>query len=258
MLTGRYLEGLNGSGEVVEEWTFKECLHWEFTSGGVTYVLDAATWYEIDSSWVADVETFVAGLGSSGIEWPSAEIEQDEEKYNEVAATSLGYALMDQRFVKLKGQTKVEACDLFTASAQFIHVKKRKGGSGPLSHLFAQALVSAEGFVMVPEFRQLLAERLEQAKVGYGQYSPPEVDPQKYDIVLALITTPGAKGNVVKKLPFFSKVTLRLTVTRLESMGFKVFVDPIVTQFKASTSSRKALKRATPSPADARRGVKTR
>jgi uncharacterized protein (TIGR04141 family) len=248
LLKGRYLGGLDAGGKVVEEWTFRECLHWEFTSGGVTYVLDASSWYEIDSTWISDVEAFVEGLSSSGIEWPAAETEQDEEKYNEIAAATLEYALMDQRFVKLKGQTKVEACDLFASSSHFIHVKKRKGGSGPLSHLFAQALVSAESFVMVPEFRALLAERLEESMAGYGQYSPAEVDPRKYGVVLALITTPGTKGNLLKKLPFFSKVTLRLAVTRLESMGFKVFVDPIVTQFKSAAPVKKVAKKAIAPP----------
>jgi uncharacterized protein (TIGR04141 family) len=256
LLKGRCLEGLNGSGEVVEEWTFKECLHWEFIAGGVTYVLDAGSWYEIDSGWVADVEAFVGNLVPSGIDWPAAQTEQNEDEYNDDAAAALGHALMDQRFVKLKGQTKVEACDLFAAPARFIHVKKRKGGSGPLSHLFAQALVSAEGFVMVPEFRVLLAELLEESKSGYGQFSPADVDPSKYEVVLALITTPGAKGNVVKKLPFFSKVTLRLAVTRLESMGFKVFVDPIVTQFKTTGPAKKAPKKATPSPSGAKGAAK--
>jgi uncharacterized protein (TIGR04141 family) len=247
-IRSKNLLGMNANGDVVGEWSFWECLHWEFTAEGMIYVLDAATWYEIDSNWVADVEAFAAKVGTSGIQWPPAKQKQREEHYNEEAAAALGYALMDQRFIQLEGQTKIEACDLFAAPLRFVHVKKRKGGSGPLSHLFAQALVSAESFVSVPEFRSLLAAELEGAKAGYGQYASSEVDAHKSEVVLALITTPGSKGDVLKKLPFFSKVTLKLIVTRLESMGLTVFVDPIVTQTGVSTRPGKAARKSSKSP----------
>jgi uncharacterized protein (TIGR04141 family) len=246
-LRSKTLSGLNASGEVVEEWTFWECLHWEFAEEDVTYVLDAGTWYEIDSNWVAEVESFTAELGPSGIEWPVAQPKQREEHYNQVAAAALGFALMDQRFVRLEGQTPIEACDLFAAPLRFIHVKKRKGGSGPLSHLFAQALVSAESFVSVTEFRTLLAGELEKSKAGYRRYVSPEIDAHKSEVVLALITTPGFKGDVLKQLPFFSKVTLKLLVTRLESMGLTVFVDAIVTQTGAPQRTKRGARKATKS-----------
>jgi uncharacterized protein (TIGR04141 family) len=224
------LRGIDANGEIVDEWTFFKCLHWEIADGGSIYVLDAGQWYRIEPSLVADVEAFAKDLDASGIEWPPAAVGQREDAYNEQAASLPGMALLDKHCVRLPGQSEIEVCDIFSKQRHFVHVKHRKGGSGPLSHLFAQALVSAEGFVMEPEFRRLFREELEIAHPGFGRFSPQKVDPHEYRVVLALITTPTAKGKVAEKLPFFSKVMLRLAVKRLQSMGFEVFIDAIPTQ----------------------------
>jgi uncharacterized protein (TIGR04141 family) len=224
------LQGVDANGTMVDEWTFLKCLHWETTDGGAVYVLDAGQWYRIEPTLVDDVDAFARGLGASGIEWPLATVGQREEEYNEIAASEPGLALLDQRFVKLPGQSKIEACDIFSDQRLFVHVKYRKGGSGPLSHLFGQAMVSAECFVSEPEFRRLFQEELEAAKAGFGRFSPDKVDQRQYGVVLAMITSPTATGNVAEKLPFFSKVMLRLAVKRLTSMGFDVFVDGIRSQ----------------------------
>jgi uncharacterized protein (TIGR04141 family) len=239
-----HLWGLDANDDVVDRWSFLECLHWETTDGGDVCVLDAGQWYRIEHSLSEDVEAFAESLSSSGIQWPSATMKQREENYNAAAAnSSSGLALMDQRFIKLPGQTKIEACDIFSDQRYFVHVKHRKGGSGPLSHLFAQAMVSAECFVTEPEFRKQLRETLESAQSGFGSFSPEQVDPRQYGVVLALITSPTATGNVAEKLPFFSKVTLRLAVKRLTSMGFEVYVDCIRTGMPSTTRRSVASKR---------------
>lgn len=224
------LRGIDGNGDIVDEWSFLKCLHWEVADKGAIYVLDAGQWYRVEPSLVKDVESFAKGLGASGIPWPPAAVGQREDAYNKRAASLPGMALLDKQCVRLPGKSEIEACDVFSEWRHFVHVKHRKGGSGPLSHLFAQALVSAESFVMEPEFRRLFRDELELARPGFGRFSPQKVDPHEYRVVLALITTPTATGKVAEKLPFFSQVMLRLAVRRLESMGFEVFVDAIPTQ----------------------------
>lgn len=224
------LQGIDADGGLVKEWTFFECLHWEIPDGESVCVLDAGQWYRVQPSLVGDVVEFAREIESSSIRWPDARIGQREEDYCKAAAEERGLALLDQRFVKLPGQTKIEACDLFSEERQFVHVKHRKGGSSPLSHLFAQAMVSAECFVADREFRRQLRELLGEAKEDFGRFSPDHVDSRQYSVILAMITSPTARGNVAEQLPFFSKITLRLAVRRLESMGFEVFVDAIPTR----------------------------
>jgi uncharacterized protein (TIGR04141 family) len=243
-----HLSGLDANGEVVDRWSFLECLHWETTDRGAVCVLDAGQWYRIEPSLSEDVEAFARGLKPSGIQWPAATLKQREEDYCVIAtASDNGLALMDQRLIKLPGQSGIEACDVFSDEYRFVHIKHRKGGSKPLSHLFAQAMVSAECFVTEPEFRKLLEQELESARAGFGRFSPEHVKSSDYSVVLALITSPTATGNVAEKLPFFSKVTLRLAVKHLTSMGFEVFVDGIKTQMasaakKEPVTSRKQQK----------------
>lgn len=229
------LQGIDGNGGLVKEWTFFECLHWEVPDGDSVCVLDAGQWYRVQPSLVGDVTEFAREIESSSIDWPKAKVGQREEDYCKAAAEERGLALLDQRFVKLPGQTKIEACDLFSGKRQFVHVKHRKGGSGPLSHLFAQAMVSAECFVLDSEFRRQLRELLGEAKEGFERFSPDQVDSRQYSVVLAMITSPTARGDVAKKLPFFSKIMLRLAVRRLESMGFEVYVDAIPTTIASPT-----------------------
>jgi uncharacterized protein (TIGR04141 family) len=243
------IRGIDPEGNAVDEWSFYRCLHWETEEEARLYVLDGGRWYEIDQDLAGSIEEFAVGLKSSGIDWPKAKEGQSEGDYNEFAAKQLGIARVDKRLVKLPGRSPIEPCDLFTEQRHLVHVKHRKGGSGPLSHLYAQAIVSAECFVSIPEFREGFKERLEEAKPGYGEYSPPEgVSSADYSIVLALIATPAAsRGSVAKKLPFFSKVMLRAAVRRLEAMGFTVYLDAI------STVAKRKLPAPAPAPTKTRK-----
>ena len=42
------LQGFDANGEMVDEWTFLKCLHWEIGEGDAVYVLDAGQWYRIE------------------------------------------------------------------------------------------------------------------------------------------------------------------------------------------------------------------
>jgi uncharacterized protein (TIGR04141 family) len=99
-----------------------------------------------------------------------------------------------------------------------------------LSHLFGQASVSAECLVSEPVFREELRSKLNAEKSGWEDLIGEPVDARDFQIVLALITAPGATGRAATALPFFSKVFLRQTVRRLQAMGFAVYVDEVATE----------------------------
>lgn len=256
------LRGIDSNGEIAEEWTFWDCLHWEFPEQGATFVLDGGRWYRIDASLTGEVDAFVQTLNSSTLSWPAAGYTEHEGPYNERAAKFGGHALVDKKLIRLANQTGVEPCDIFTRDRHFVHVKRRKGGSGPLSHLFAQALVSAECFVMDLDWRRQLRQTLESVETGFGKYSPDTIDAREYTIVLALIVSSNAPSKPISDLPFFTKVMLRLTVRRLRAMGFKVFVDAIPTRVTVPTGLPMPLARRQRArggrPAVAAKGAKTK
>ena len=123
---------------------------------------------------------------------------------------------MDRQLISYGGRrSKVEFCDLLSKANDVIHVKKY-GGSSLLSHLFAQALVSAESFLHEEEFRKKLNDKLPEG------FKLPNVDKtpsaKNYPISLAIMSDkPGAL-----ELPFFSKVSLKYAVKHLRNLGFEV------------------------------------
>lgn len=223
------LIGLDTVGEEAGRWSFWECLHCEVTETEETLVLDGEQWYSVARGLVTTVERFVEALRPSGIAWPAAERGEAEGAYNTRAAVELGVACLDRQLIRLERQSPIEACDLISTTGQFVHVKHRKGGSAPLSHLYAQALVAGESLLDESEFREQLRGKLtgEHAPLAALIGEPPVA--ADLPIVLGLITSAQAAGRPARQLPFFSKVALRQSAKRLQGRGFKVFVDEIPT-----------------------------
>lgn len=221
------LIGLDANAEVVDRWSFWDCLHYEFQQNGVRIVLDGGSWYRVEQTFAAEVDRFAEQLRPSGLDLPAARRGEREDDYNARAAGSEHLALLDRDLIRLPGQTPIEACDLFSDRRHFVHVKHRKGGSGPFSHLLAQASVSAELLLMESDFRDQLRTKLSAA--GFDGVLDDPVDASSCAVVLALITKASSPGYAARGLPFFSKVALRQVVRRLRAMGFSVYVDEIPT-----------------------------
>jgi uncharacterized protein (TIGR04141 family) len=242
------LVGIDAAGDEVARWTFWECLHLQLAIDGRSVVLDDGRWYRIEKTFAEDVDAFASGLSASGLSLPAAGRDEAEGDYNARAAQDTGFALLDQKTITLPGRTAIEACDLFSADGHFIHVKRRKGGSGPLSHLIGQAAVSADLLLDEPNFRDALRDRLKAARPGFEQHVTEPARPADHSIVLALITNVAATGDVAGALPFFTKVFLRQNVRRLRNMGFAVFLDeiPVATPQVSSVPPRQARRRRRP------------
>ncbi len=224
------LIGVDVDGQEVDRWSFWECLHCEIGGDGETLILDGGRWYVVASGLVRTVERFVDQLSPSGLDLPAALRTDDEDAYNRRAAASLGMACLDKQLIRLPGLSPIEPCDLLSAQGHFVHVKRRKGGSGPLSHLYSQALVSCECLREEREFRDQLRGKLRAGHAQISQLIGEPPDPASLPVVLGLITSSRTAGHAARQLPFFSKVALRQAVRRLRAMSFQVYVDEIPTE----------------------------
>jgi len=111
-------------------------------------------------------------------------------------------------------------CDLLTTARQLIHIKKR-GASSTLSHLFAQGVNSAEWLIQDPAFRDEARELIHELDPTYAELIPEgPIDPTQWEVAFVVITRSGRDSPLT--LPFFSLVTLRLAVRRLQALRFKV------------------------------------
>ncbi|MCW3033306.1 MAG: hypothetical protein JWM60_1651 [Solirubrobacterales bacterium] len=223
--------GVDDNGDEIDRWSLWECLHHERRSGSETLVLDNGQWYRVQRNFAKGVDDFARELSSSGLDLPAARRTENEGQYNARAANDRALALLDQRLIRLPGLSAIEPCDLFSPRGHFIHVKRRKGGSAPLSHLFAQASVSGEALLEEPAFRVALRGKLSETDATLAALITEPPKSASLPVVLGLITkasTPSKRPAAA--LPFFSKIALRQTVKRLRAMNFEVFVDEIPTE----------------------------
>jgi uncharacterized protein (TIGR04141 family) len=209
----------------LEKWSLYNCLVAELNDADALYVLSTGQWFRIEKSFAAQALKEASALVKELQSLPTSTPDEDEGEYNERAAsTSKKLVLLDRKLIKSEGaQTAIEACDLFSADGQFIHVK-RKVRSATLSHLFSQGVIAAETFLRDENFRKELKTQVaSQSKALAALLEDPvkKPDATRYEIVFAVIT--GApKSAWPQALPFFSQLNLVRSARSLRMFGFRV------------------------------------
>lgn len=197
-------------------WKVFRCLNAEIDLNGKKFILSDGAWYNIDANYVAEVNAFYALIPSSQMTLPNYGTRTEPEYLKHVVANSADYALMDRKIIQIGGsRSAVEFCDLYSKSNEIIHVKKY-AGSSVLSHLFAQALVSARCFLHEEAFRKTLNQKLPAGfKLTDTKKTPL---PKMHPVCLAIMS--DKSGEL--ELPFFSKVSIKYVVKELRNLGFEV------------------------------------
>ncbi len=230
LLSGNYIKAHNEEGLPIKRWSWWECLYYEHRGTGGSVVLDRGVWYRVDRDEAKAINDFVAEIEHSGLGLPDAERSEIEKYYNERVAKAAGFRLLDRKLIKpIAGESSIEACDLFAKDGSLVHVKRRKGGSSGLSHLFAQALVSSQLLVRAPTVAPQIRAQL--GDWGDRVKDPPK--PRDHPVVLAVMLAAESSGDGARALPLFSKVFMRQNVRQLREMGFQVFYDEIPAPMEA-------------------------
>lgn len=203
-------------GRSVSHWSVYRCLNAEVDLDQKKYILNDGDWYNIDSSYVTDVDQFYKSIPDSKVVLPPYDSKTEPEYLKVVVAGSSDYALMDRKEVMIGGgRSRVEFCDLYSKNKEMIHVKQY-GGSSVLSHLFSQALVSGDCFLHEAEFREKVNELLPQGFKFADTVAQPVV--KDFEICIAVMS----KEKGALELPFFSKVSFKHAVKALHNFGYKV------------------------------------
>jgi uncharacterized protein (TIGR04141 family) len=212
------------SGNAVKKWPVYRCVCAEMTKDDKEFVLSGGRWYEVDSDYVARVDTIIDTIPEFGNALPDYN-DVNERAYNtRLAAGNRGaWFLMDFDLVRYGGaRSSFEFCDVITADRQLIHVKNY-GGSAVLSHLFAQGLNSAKLFLDSRDFREKLQGKLPASVLAQFPLTRP--DPTQYEIVYAVVS--DSDSAIKTALPFFSRMNLKAAATQLWSYGFRVSIAKI-------------------------------
>lgn len=213
-----HITARNDEGTVVGRWTWWECLYHERSDAEQTVVLDRGVWLRVRRDFAGIINDFAAALEPSDLGLPNALRTDLEADYNErVPNERTDIRLLDRKLIApIAGESRVEICDLFCRRGHLVHVKRRKGGSSGLSHLFAQALVSSQLLARAPQFVAAMRDQL-------GDWAHHVRDPPsraEHPVVLGLLLAAESSGEGAAALPFFAKIALRQNVQVIQGMGF--------------------------------------
>lgn len=179
------------------------------------FLLDG-TWYEIAAGYLTAMHARVKCLlgGIPSLDLPKWDLRSDEQRYNEhVQDVRPGYVCLDRDPVRagLHREHGFEACDLLGPGNELIHVKRARGSS-PLSHLFSQALVSAQALATSPDARAIFTAKVRAHP--HGRDLPADFQPKK--VIFAILLKNGENLTADTMFPF-SQITLASTARELES-----------------------------------------
>ena len=239
MLRRHRARAFDTAGTMVYEWPVLRCLSGELELLDQTYLIDEGDFYEIEVGYLAALNAYVGAIPECTTKLPDSVRtngkELTEGAYNELASDDPNRLLLDKKTVKVSTHTSpIEVCDVLTADRKFIHVK-RKLGSSDLSHLFSQGYVSGDLFLMSPDYRHKVKEKISEAvkdrataenEPGFiGRFTSAldfdAPDTSKIEVVYAVVAKWNGR-SLETALPFFSKVNLRRHVDDLRRMGYQV------------------------------------
>ncbi len=219
----------NDEPSPTDQWQVYNCLVFETSIKNRTYVLTTGTWFEIDRDFAQRVQRILKSIPVASIRLPKIQVAdngkiESEGDYNaRIADQDASIALLDKKLARCRSTSSpIELCDLLTRERDLIHVKHRKGGSSSLSHLFAQARISAEALLNDEEFRQDLRQKLGDEPDWQQLIPTSKPIPSDYRVILAILGT--QKSQPGPELPFFSQLNLVRTYESLASIGYKVAV----------------------------------
>lgn len=226
----------DGEGDKAHKRKLYSCFVFETKMNNLSYVLFDGEWYEVEASFAAEIDSIYNSLLKPSF-LPMTTCRTEQQLIASLTSDPT-ILCMDQTRSAPKGAPRaaLEACDFLGNDRRLIHLKDGHG-SAPLSHLWNQALVSAESFVRDQTFRDAFRRAVRKrerkyVRTGFTALLPTargRVVPAKFPIVFGVMRRKYAKTGTLG-LPFFSKVALRAAAERLSLMGFPVELHLIAKQ----------------------------
>ncbi len=197
------------------------CLIAEIEREDATYQLVDGRWYEVDGSFVEQINLEVSSILSATTSFPPHIVGETEENYNSRVAHGLGALLMDRKNIPLGGgSNRIEFCDMAFLDRTIVHAKKRTYSSA-LSHLWSQGTVSITALLSDNEFRNQVRSRIQCLDPAFIHIVDEGLTGSDYTIVYLIIGVDSVQ-QAWESLPFFSRVALAQACNTLSSMNVDV------------------------------------
>lgn len=215
-LKNDYVRCFDHDNNIYLQWRVINCMYCNLVYNGKTYCMNFGKWYEINNDFAKTVNDEYEKIPISTIKFPNSNYRTEDEYNLQFCNTNSNCVMMHKKGEISYGGgsgNKIEVCDILTKDKRLIHIKKSEA-SNTLSHLFNQALISAE-VLKEENFRKLLADKLSSLK--FDDYIDDKFDSRNYTIVLGVITN---KISDRPHIPFFSKVSIRYLVKSLNRLDY--------------------------------------
>ncbi|MCR5335329.1 MAG: TIGR04141 family sporadically distributed protein [Synergistes sp.] len=214
------------NGEVITSWNAYRCLYAEVNLRSKSYCINNGRWYVIDQDFVETVNREYNAIPLSERSFlPYRHDHTRESDYSQeyVATDPSNLLLMDAKSIQYGGgQSKVELCDILTSDQTYIHIKPYSS-SATLSHLFNQAVVSAELVLSDPEFRAKANAKIMELTKNRA-FIIKNTQEKEITVILAILSD---FTEDYPPIPFFSKIAMRYAQRRLQAFGCKVYLKNI-------------------------------
>lgn len=213
------------NGDAYTSWQAYKCIYGELETCGKAYCINNGRWFFVDKDFVSQINNEYNTMPISDryfLPHSSAFKKENDYTVAYVASDPNHLLCMDAKVIQYGGgHSKVELCDVLTTDNTFIHIKPYSS-SATLSHLFNQAVVSAELVLGDPFFVIKANDKIKERTTNTEFLIAS--DSGRPTVVLAIISD---DDNDRPQIPFFSKVALRYTKRRLETDGCKVYIKNI-------------------------------
>lgn len=208
-----------GTEPISPEIKLKRWIAFETELEAKSYALYDGNWYQVGHEYADYVNKRTKEIFSRSaedLEFPVWKPSEDEASYNKKLTSSVNGICLDRKLITtpLHGRG-IEACDVFSDDGSFIHVKRIES-SDKASHLFAQALVSADALCNDQEAREKLKKKIRE--LG----GDPKTFSNKPNRVVLAVHRRDQKLLEADDLFTFSKVNLIRQVEALESRNVPV------------------------------------
>lgn len=218
-------------GHDIAKWSAYKCIIAEIEYNKISYCINNGRWYKIDKIFADRVNSEYNTIPLSNLScipyFPNGNPNYSENNYNEELSLSINNSKLIHKIGEIPyggGQGNViEVCDILTETRELLHIKKNTG-SAPLSHLFNQAVVSAEA-LLDSGFREKWNNKLNS--FGWNDCIDANFDPTRYTIVIGII---NKYNDERPRIPFFSRVSIRFASKTIRNMGYNICLKNICKQ----------------------------
>lgn len=220
----RPLRFLDAAGDDIGTLPVLACLAADIVVDEQRYVVYDGDIFRVDQQFIDEIDAAVAGMSKSSLAMPGYQSGR-EDAWNRRLAEQYpdSCVLLDKRLIRPTGQTGFEPCDVISHDGLLVHAK-RKGRSSTLSHLFTQAVRSAELLTRDPACQLALFDRINERASGpdlanrvIDRFASLRARPPDLEVCFALLGPWGVRRQL--SLPLLAKMDLVNAFQRLDQLG---------------------------------------